>query len=99
MVAVKTVLNARLAAGVKVAPVPEQAIVPATGVAPGPVTVKAVAGNAAQFIASLKVALSTWVTGTPVAEIPGTVAITAGGGVIVVNSIHSLQPAECLPWK
>jgi hypothetical protein len=57
--AVKTVLNARLAAGVKVATAPEQAIVPGTGVAPGPINVNAVAGNAAQFIASLKVALST----------------------------------------
>jgi hypothetical protein len=59
MVAVKTVLNARLAAGVKVATLPEQAMVPATGVVAGPVTVKAVAGNAPQFMASLKVALST----------------------------------------
>ncbi len=65
-----------------------QLIVPATGVAPGAATtVNAVAGNAAQFMASLKVALSTWVTGTPVAVLTGTVAITTGGGdaVIVVN--------------
>jgi hypothetical protein len=85
IVAVKRVLSARFAAGVNVATAPEQPIVPGTGVAPGPVTVKAVAGKAAQFIASLKVAVITWLTGTPVAVFTGTVAITAGGGVVVVN--------------
>jgi hypothetical protein len=52
------VLNARLAAGVKVATAPEQLTVPATGVVPGPVTVNVAAGDASveQVIASLKVA-------------------------------------------
>jgi hypothetical protein len=86
MVAVKTVLVARSAAGVYVATAPEQPMVPGTGVAPGAATtVNAVAGNAAQFIGSLKVALSTWVTGTPVAVFTGTVDITASGGEAVVN--------------
>jgi hypothetical protein len=46
-----------------------------------------VAGDAsdAQFIASLNVADSIWSTATPVAVFAGTVAITAGGGVIVEN--------------
>jgi hypothetical protein len=49
--------------------------------------VKVAAGDAsvAQFIASLKFALITWVMGTPVAPFAGTVAVTAGGGVIVVK--------------
>jgi hypothetical protein len=51
------------------------------------VTLKVVAGVAsvAQVIASLKVALSTWLIGTPVAVFTGTVAVTVGGGVIVVK--------------
>jgi hypothetical protein len=80
MVAVKTVLAARLSAGVNVAFAPEHPIVPGTAVAPGPVTINAAAGNAGQFIGSLKVALSTWVTGTAVAVFAGTVDITARGG-------------------
>jgi hypothetical protein len=36
-------------------------------------------------IASLKVAVSIWLTGTPVAPGAGTVDITVGAGVIVVK--------------
>jgi hypothetical protein len=81
------VLNARSTAGVNVATAPAQATVPATAVAPGPASKKLVAGEAsvAQLIASLNVALSTCVIGTPVAVFNGTVAITTGAGVIVVN--------------
>ena len=59
--AVYRVLVARLADGVNVATAPAQLMVPATLVEPGPVTVKLVAGVArvVQFIALLKVALST----------------------------------------
>jgi hypothetical protein len=85
IVAVKTVLYARLFAGVNVTTAPEQPIVPGTGVMPGPVTVNAAAGNGVQLIASLNVALSTWLTDTPVAVSTGIVEITTGGGVIVVN--------------
>jgi hypothetical protein len=85
MVAVKTVLVARLAAGVNVATEPEQPMVPVTGVVPGPVTVNAFAGNTGQFIGALKVALSTWVTGTPVAVFTGTVDTTASEGETVVK--------------
>jgi hypothetical protein len=87
MVAVYRVLTVSGAPGVKVAMLPEQATVPATGVAPGPVSVKVVAGDAsvAHFIVSLKVALRTWVRGTPVAPLTGIVDTTAGVGEIVVN--------------
>ena len=80
----------RLAAGVKVATAPEQLTVPATAVVPGPATVNVVAGDASveQSIASLKVAVSAWVMSTPVAVFTGTVAVTAGGGVIVVK-VHT----------
>ena len=88
IVAVKTVLVARSAAGVNVATAPEQPMVPGTGVAPGPVTVNAVAGNAAQFMASLNVAVSAWLTGTPVAVFTGTVAVTASAGENVVK-VHT----------
>jgi hypothetical protein len=63
IVAVYKVLAARRLVGVKVALVPRQLTVPATTAKPGagPVTVKVVAGevSVAQFIASLKVAVST----------------------------------------
>ena len=80
MVAVKTVLVARSAAGVNVTTAPVQPMVPGTGVVPGPVTVNAAAGNAGQFMGSLKVALSTWLTGTPVVVFAGTVEITVRAG-------------------
>ena len=61
IVAVNTVFGASGVAGVSVATVPAQFTVPVTTVAPGPLTVKVVAGDwrVTQFIASLKVALST----------------------------------------
>jgi hypothetical protein len=41
-------------------------------------------------MASLKVALSTWLTGTPVAAFSGTVAITIGGiGAAIVVKLHT----------
>jgi hypothetical protein len=82
------VLTARPFDGVKVARAPVQPTVPATAVAPGPVTVKVVDVSVAQLIVSLKVALSTWLTGTPVAPFTGTVDTTKGGGVIVVK-VHT----------
>jgi hypothetical protein len=76
--------------GVKVATEPEQATVPATGVIPGPLSVKVVAGDVrvAHFIDSLKFAVSTWPIGTPVAVFPGIVDTTKGGGVIV-EKLHT----------
>jgi hypothetical protein len=82
------VLYARLP-GVNVATLPEQATTPVTLLGPGPARVKVVAGelSVAQFIASLKVAVMTWVTGTPVALATGT-TVTVGGGVMVVK-VHT----------
>jgi hypothetical protein len=90
MVAVYNVLTVSPAPGVKVAMLPEQPTVPATAVVPGPANLKVVAGEASveQVIASLKVALITWLTSTPVAVFTGTVEITTGGGVIVVK-VHT----------
>ena len=82
-VAVYTVLDARLAAGVNVATEPAATYVtaPVTPTPPGPVNMKVVASIVAGFIASLKVALSTWLMGTPVAPLTGMVEITVGGVV------------------
>jgi len=57
--------------------------VPATGVAPGPVTVKVVPVMVAGFMASLKVAETSVLTATEVARFAGTVDTTAGGGAVV----------------
>ena len=98
--AVNTVFMASVVPEVKVATSPAQLTVPATGVVPGPVTVKVVAGDAsvAQVIVSLKVALNTWLTRTPVAAFTGVVETTAGGGVIVVK-VHTVLPANGVPAR
>jgi hypothetical protein len=57
-VAVYALLEARILVGLKVALVPAQAIVPATAVPPGPVTVNADVVTVEQSSASLKVAVS-----------------------------------------
>ena len=62
--------------------------VPVTAVPPGPVTVNVDALMDAGVIASLNVADSTWAMGTPVAPFVGTVDITAGAGVMVIN-VHT----------
>jgi hypothetical protein len=51
------------------------------------VTTKVVDEIVAQFMASLNVALSTWLTGTPVAAFVGTVAVivSGAGGAIVAK--------------
>jgi hypothetical protein len=56
--------------------------VPATA-PPAEESVKIVALSVAGFIASLKVALSTCVTGTPVAPLVGMVDTTTGGMAVV----------------
>jgi hypothetical protein len=88
----------RLAVGVNVATEPEHVTVPATVVVPGPVRVNVVAGDASveQSIASLKVAVSTWLMGTPVAVFTGTTAVTVGGGVIVVK-VHTYPLSNEVP--
>jgi hypothetical protein len=52
------------------------------------VTVKVVDVSVPQVIASLKVAVSACPTGTLVAALKGTVAVTVGGGVMVVK-VHT----------
>ena len=83
-------MMAKSAAGLKVARLPAQLAVPATAAPPGPVTVNVVAGEAIveHWIASLKIAVMGRPIGTPVAAFAGIVAVTAGGGVIVVK-VHT----------
>jgi hypothetical protein len=83
MVAVNTVLVASEVVGVKVAVVPTEVTVPATGVAPGPVKVKVAALIVAGFITSLKVAEIVVLTATAVAPLTGTVETTVGAGAVV----------------
>src|SRR6202140_4675934 len=58
-------------------------MVPATGVAPGPVTVKVVPLMVAAFMISLNVAEMVVLTATPVAPFAGTVETTVGGAAVV----------------
>ena len=71
IVAVYTVLDAKLAAGVNVATEPASTYVtaPVTATPPGPVNVKVAPLIVAGFIASLKVAVSAWLIGTLVAPL------------------------------
>jgi hypothetical protein len=87
--------KARLDEGVKVATRPEYVTVPATA-PPGPVSVKVAALIVAGFIVSLKVTLSAWPTGTLTAAFTGTMAVTIGGGVIVVK-LHVELTAKGVP--
>src|SRR5579863_9365314 len=82
MVAVNTVLLARIADGVNVAVLTAWVTVPATGVAPGPVTVKVVPLIVVAFMASLNVAEIVVLTATPVAPVTGTVETTVGGTAV-----------------
>jgi hypothetical protein len=65
-------------------------------VPPGPVTVKVAALIDAGAIASLNVALSTLPTATLAAPFVGLLAVTAGGGVIVVK-LHTVLPFREVP--
>lgn len=78
------VLNSRLDVGVNVATNPEYEMAPGM-VTPPAVSVKEAASSVFGAMRSLKVARSTWVTGTPAASFTGTTATTVGTGVIVVN--------------
>ena len=83
MVAVNTVLVGREVVGLKIAVVPTEVTVPATGVAPGPVKVNVAALIVAGFITSLKVAEIVVLTATAVAPLTGTVETTVGAGAVV----------------
>jgi len=69
--------------------------VPATGVAPGPVTVKVAALIVAGFIASLNVAETRVFTGTAVAPLAGTVEVTVGDAAVV--KVHTKLAASAAP--
>jgi hypothetical protein len=56
--------------------------VPATGVAPGPVSVKLAPLMVVAFMASLNIAETRVLTGTGVAPLAGTVEITVGGTTV-----------------
>jgi hypothetical protein len=86
IVAVYTVPVARAVVGVNAAVVPAKVTVPATGVAPGPVKVKVAALIVAGFMASLNVAETAVLTGTPVAPIVGTVETTVGAPVVKLHT-------------
>ena len=57
--------------------------VPATGVTPGPATVKVAPLMVAAFMASLNVAETRVLTGTVMAPLAGTVEITVGAAAVV----------------
>jgi hypothetical protein len=61
-------------------------MVPPTGVAPGPVTVKVVPLIVAAFMASLNVAETRVLTGTALAMLAGTVEITVGALVLKLQT-------------
>lgn len=69
--------------------------VPATGVAPGPLSVKVVALIVEAFIGALNVAETRVFTGTAEAPFAGTVETTVGGGAVV--SVHTKLAASAAP--
>ena len=83
IVAVNKVLLARTAVGVNVAVVPAYVIIPATGVAPGPVSVKVEDVMVAAFMGLLNVAERRVLTGTAAVPFAGNVDTTAGDGAVV----------------
>jgi hypothetical protein len=88
MVAVYAVLLARWAVGVNVAFKPEYATAPGMATPFVPFTVKVAELIVALFIASLNVALSTWLMGTLLALFAGSVETTTGDGAMVVK-VHT----------
>ena len=68
---------------------------PATGVAPGPVSVKVPALMVVGFMASLKVAEIVVLTATAVAPFTGIVEATVGGGAVV--KVHTKLAASGVP--
>jgi len=95
IVAVYRVLLRKAAAGVNVAVVPAYVTAPATGVAPGPVTVKVVPLMVAAFMTSLNVVEIAVLTATAAAPFAGTVEMTLGGGAVV--KVHTKLAASAAP--
>ena len=72
--------------------------VPATGVAPGPVTVKVPPLMVAAFMTSLNVAETRVFAGTAVAPLAGTVETTVGGAAAAaVVNVHTKLAANGAP--
>jgi hypothetical protein len=94
IVAVYKVPLARAVVGVNVAVVPANVTAPITGMAPGPVKVNVAALIVAGFMASLNVAETAVLTGTPVAPIVGTVETTVGAPVV---KLHEKLLASAFP--
>jgi hypothetical protein len=97
IVAVNRVPLARTVVGVNVAVVPANVMVPATGVAPGPVKVNVAALIVAGFMGSLNVAETRVLTGTAIAPFTGTVEITIAGGAVV--KLHTKLAAKGTPVR
>jgi hypothetical protein len=95
IVAVNKLLLASTADGVNVAVLPAKVTVPATGVAPGPVTVKLVPLMVAAFMASLNVTEIVVFTATAGAPFAGTVEITVGAAAVVY--VHAKLAASEAP--
>ena len=95
IVAVNRVLVGRTAVGVNVAVVPTKLTAPATGVAPGPVTVKVVPLIVAGFMPSLNVAVTVVLAATPVAPFTGTVERTVGAEAVV--KVHTKLADKATP--
>ena len=68
---------------------------PATGVMPGPLTVKVAEVMVVGSMASLNMAEMGVLTGTAVARFAGTVETTAGGGAVV--NVHTKLAARAAP--
>lgn len=84
-------MGARGLEGTKVAVVPEYETVPV--IADAPFTVKDAWVIVAGFITLLKVAVITWLRGTPVARFAGTVDITMGHIPGISTKVSFLHPA------
>jgi hypothetical protein len=102
IVAVYTVLDARLAAGVNVATEPAATYVtaPVTPTPLGPVNVKVAALIVVELIASLKAALSAWLIAALVPPLTGAVKMTVGGvGAGTVLKLHAKALVRALPAR
>ena len=93
IVPVYVVLASRLAAGVNVAVAPEEVTAPITAVPPGPASVNVTVLRVVGFIPVLKVAVTIWETGVPVARFVGLVEITRGATNPVRSRPHPLKRA------
>src|SRR5579863_1976583 len=101
-VAVNVVLGARFIVGANTAVLlpAEYVTVPATSVAPGPVTVKVVLLIVAGFIAALNIADTFWLMGTVIAPFAGFVEMIVGALVFVVApvlKVHTKFAASASP--